>query len=222
MAGASGGPRRAPVTDEEERIPPPHAHVQEQAWGARASGGEGRAPARRSERALIREAQAGSAGAFEELFRRHWPRAHRTAYLIVGDAAAAEDIAQEAFLAAVRALDRFDRRRPLGPWLSRIVANRAIDWARARAVRREVDGARAPEAVAEPGAPTRPWSDAVVAALAALSPEHRAVIVLRHLLEYTPGEIARALDLPRGTVNSRLRRGLDGLEAALRAEVREP
>jgi RNA polymerase sigma-70 factor (ECF subfamily) len=59
----------------------------------------------------------------------------------------------------------------------------------------------------------------VVAALAELSPEHRAVIVLRHLLEYTPGEIARALDLPRGTVNSRLRRGLDGLEAALRAEL---
>jgi RNA polymerase sigma-70 factor (ECF subfamily) len=222
MAGAPGGPRRAPVTDEEERIPPPHAHVQEQAWGRRASSGGGRAAARRSERALIRDAQAGSAGAFEELFRRHWPRAHRTAYLIVGDAAAAEDIAQEAFLAAVRALDRFDRRRPLGPWLSRIVANRAIDWARARAVRREVDAERAPEAVAEPGGPTRPWSDAVVAALGELSPEHRAVIVLRHLLEYTPGEIARALDLPRGTVNSRLRRGLDGLEAALREEADAP
>ena len=47
----------------------------------------------------------------------------------------AEDIAQEAFLAAVRALDRFDRRRPFGPWLHRIVVNRAIDWSRARALR---------------------------------------------------------------------------------------
>jgi RNA polymerase sigma-70 factor (ECF subfamily) len=221
MARAPGGPRRAPVKDEEEGIPPPHAHAQEQAWGARASRRGRHAPARRSERALVRDAQAGSAEAFEELFRRHWPRAHRTAYLIVGDAAAAEDIAQEAFLAAVRALDRFDRRRPLGPWLSRIVANRAIDWARARAVRREVDARRVPEAVAGPGDPTRPWSDAVVAALGELSPEHRAVIVLRHLLEYTPGEIARALELPRGTVNSRLRRGLDGLEAALREEREE-
>ena len=72
----------------------------------------------------------------EQLFRAHWPRAYRAAYLIVHDGAAAEDIAQEAFLAAVRALDRFDRRRPFGPWLHRIVVNRAIDWARARAAAR--------------------------------------------------------------------------------------
>ena len=51
--------------------------------------------------------------------------------------------------------------------------------------------------------------------LATLSPEHRAVIVLRYLLEYTPGEISDLLDLPRGTVNSRLRRGLDALKERL-------
>jgi RNA polymerase sigma-70 factor, ECF subfamily len=56
--------------------------------------------------------------------------------------------------------------------------------------------------------------------LAALSPEHRAVIVLRHLLEYTPGEIAELLELPRGTVNSRLRRGLDALREAIGEELR--
>ena len=66
------------------------------------------------------------------LFRRHWPMANRAAYLVVRDAGAAEDIAQEAFLSAVRSLDRFDRRRPFGPWLHRIVVNRAIDWSRAR------------------------------------------------------------------------------------------
>ena len=88
---------------------------------------------RRDERAWIRGAQAGSVPDLEQLFRAHWPRAYRAAYLVVHDGAAAEDIAQEAFLAAVRALDRFDRRRPFGPWLHRIVANRAIDWARARA-----------------------------------------------------------------------------------------
>ena len=174
----------------------------------------------RSERALVRAAQRGSAEAFEELFRRHWPRAYRSAFLILHDGAAAEDVAQEAFVAAVRALDRFDRRRPFGPWLNRIVVNRAIDWTRARALRREVAPAAAAEAAAAPAASSAPYSDAVVAALAALSPEHRAVIVLRHLLEYTPGEIARMLDLPRGTVNSRLRRGLDGLEAALGEELR--
>ena len=86
--------------------------------------------------ALVRAAQGGSAEAMEELFRRHWAAAHRAAWLVVHDAAAAEDVAQEAFLAAVRSLDRFDRRRPFGPWLHRIVVNRAIDFARARAVRR--------------------------------------------------------------------------------------
>src|SRR3954453_18731941 len=93
----------------------------------------------REERVWVRRAQAGSAPAFEALYRAHWPRAYRAAYLVVHDAAAAEDIAQEAFLAAVRALDRFDRRRPFGPWLHRIVVNRAIDWARARALRAEVE-----------------------------------------------------------------------------------
>jgi RNA polymerase sigma-70 factor (ECF subfamily) len=52
----------------------------------------------------------------------------------------------------------------------------------------------------------------LLGALAALPPEHRAVIVLRHLLQYTPGEIAELLGVPRGTVNSRLRRGLDALK----------
>ena len=96
-------------------------------------------PHRRQERAAVREAHAGSAAALESLYRGHWPRAFRAAYLVVHDAAAAEDIAQEAFLAAVRALDRFDRRRPFGPWLHRIVVNRAIDWARARTLRAEVE-----------------------------------------------------------------------------------
>src|SRR5262245_24010008 len=98
----------------------------------------GRRRAAPSEGALVRAAQGGSAEAMEELFRRHWPRAHRAAWLVVHDTAAAEDVAQEAFLAAVRSLDRFDRRRPFGPWLHRIVVNRAIDHARAREVRREV------------------------------------------------------------------------------------
>src|SRR3989454_3012175 len=94
----------------------------------------------RHERARLRAARAGSASDLEALFRAHWPRAHRAAFLVVHDAAAAEDIVQEAFLTAIRHLDRFDRRRPFGPWLHRIVVNRAIDWARARALRGEVGG----------------------------------------------------------------------------------
>jgi RNA polymerase sigma-70 factor, ECF subfamily len=162
----------------------------------------------REERASVRAAQRGSASAIEALFRLHWPRAYRAAFLIVHDSGAAEDIAQESFLAAVRNLDRFDRRRPFGPWLHRIVVNRAIDWTRARALRGETELL---DIIASPEQPTS-LDGSVLAALAALPPEHRAVIVLRHLLEYTPGEISKLLGLPRGTVNSRLRRGLDSLK----------
>src|SRR5919202_5056602 len=93
----------------------------------------------RDERAWIRGAQNGSVADLEALFRAHWPRAYRASYVVCGDAAAAEDIAQEAFLAAVRRLDSFDRRRPFAPWLHRIVVNRAIDFTRARKLRAEVE-----------------------------------------------------------------------------------
>ena len=168
---------------------------------------------RASERRLVRGAQRGSAEDFEALFALHWPRAYRTAWLVVHDAAAAEDIAQEAFIAALRALDRFDRRRPFGPWLSRIVVNRAIDFARARrlqAVPAESVSGTAPE--------PEGWSEEIVVALRSLPVDQRAVVVLRHGLGYTPGEIARMLELPRGTVNSRLRRALDRLETLLEAD----
>src|ERR671935_1562141 len=127
--------------------------------------------AARDERARVRGAQRGSASDLEALFRMHWPRALRAAYLVTHDAQAAEDIAQESFLAAIRALDSFDRRRPFGPWLHRIVVNRAIDWTRARALRREVE-------LADAGTPEQgpDVSDDVVRALAGLSPDHRAVI----------------------------------------------
>jgi RNA polymerase sigma-70 factor (ECF subfamily) len=179
----------------------------------RGRGEEG--PAR--ERRLVREAQRGSDEALEVLFRLHWSGAYRAAYFIVHDAAAAEDIAQEAFLAAVRALDRFDRRRPFAPWIHRIVVNRSIDFARARAIRREV-GAELAASVAAPEEGHAAVSDRLLTALAELGPEQRAVVVLRYLLEWTPGEIARALELPRGTVNSRLRRALDRLAASVERE----
>jgi RNA polymerase sigma-70 factor, ECF subfamily len=172
----------------------------------------------RDERAWVRGAQAGSASDLEALFRLHWPRAYRAAYLVVHDRGAAEDIAQEAFLAAVRALDTFDRRRPFGPWLHRIVVNRAIDWTRARSLRREVGDEALASAEARPEAPSQGMSAEITAAVAALPPDQRAVIVMRYLLEYSPGEIARMLGLPRGTVNSRLRRGLDALQGRMAEE----
>ncbi len=165
------------------------------------------------EAALVRAARRGSEDAVGELFRRHWGALHRAALLITGDRAAAEDIAQEAFLAALRALPRFDVRRPLGPWLHRIAVNRAIDFARARTLRGEVADL-VPDRPAA-GDDVAALDEELAAALARLGVEQRAVVVLRYVLELTPGEIAAALDLPRGTVNSRLRRGLDALGDAL-------
>jgi RNA polymerase sigma-70 factor (ECF subfamily) len=191
--------------------------IPEPAADSSARAADARGLSTRDERRLVRHAQGGSTEAVEALFRIHWPRAHRAAYLVVHDGAAAEDIAQEAFLAALRALDRFDRRRPFGPWLYRIVVNRAIDHARSRGLRKEVRADRhEPVAAAEDS--IHLYSDDLIAALRALAPDRRAVVVLRYVLDFTPGEIAEALDLPRGTVNSRLRRGLDALRALLPGE----
>jgi RNA polymerase sigma-70 factor, ECF subfamily len=170
------------------------------------------------EQAWIRGAQAGRDSDVEALFRHTWPLAYRTAYLVVHDAAAAEDIAQEGFVAAIRNLHRFDARRPFSPWLHRIVVNRAIDWSRVHKARAEVGGEALAGAEAAVQPPAR-LDDRIVASLRSLAPEQRAVIVLRYLLDYSPGEIGAMLDLPRGTVNSRMRRGLDALRAELGEDV---
>ncbi len=161
----------------------------------------------RDERARVRGAQRGSVSDLEALFRTHWPRAFRAAYLVTHDAGAAEDIAQESFLAAIRALDRFDRRRPVRP-VAPPHRRQPRDRLDARA---EAPRPRSSSSTRCPRQRSRTAGGETLAALARLSPEHRAVIVMRYLLEFTPGEIADALDLPRGTVNSRLRRGLDAL-----------
>jgi RNA polymerase sigma-70 factor, ECF subfamily len=164
----------------------------------------------------VRAAQRGSSEAFEELFRRHWATTHRAAYLVVHDAAAAEDIAQEAFLAAIRSLDRFDWRRPLGPWLHRIVVNRAIDWTRARRLRAEVDASVELRASDEPdGADDH---DRVVDALRGLGPEQREVVVLRYLLDLDTAATAASLGIAPGTVTAHLHHALAALRRDLAPE----
>ena len=168
----------------------------------------------RAERGLVRAAQRGDRAALERLFAAHWPAAHRAAWFVVRDAAIAEDVAQEAFLAAVRALDRFDRRRPFGPWLRTIVARRAIDALRSRRAQREVSDAALAALPAPPPRHDGPGAD-LASALLTLPAEQRVPIVLRHVLGMTPTEVAASLDLPVGTVNSRLRRGLDAMREGL-------
>jgi RNA polymerase sigma-70 factor, ECF subfamily len=182
-----------------------------------------RAAGARDEASLIRQARRGSADAIEALVRRHWDSAHRAAFLIVHDASAAEDIAQEAMLAAVRSIDGFDRRRPFRPWLHRIVVNRSLDWLRARARRPEVSVEVAGPVAAGAGEPDRPdaLSDELMRALGALEPDERALIVMRHLLGYRSSELAHMLDLPAGTVRTRLARALKRLRELLETEARD-
>jgi RNA polymerase sigma-70 factor (ECF subfamily) len=161
----------------------------------------------------VRAAQRGSADAVETLVRRNWERAHRTAFLILRDAGAAEDVCQEAMLAAVRSIDKFDRRRPFGPWLHRIVVNRSLDLLRERGRRAEV--AQAAEERSAPDTPDRAIAGDLAHALAELDAETRAIVVLRHLLDYSSKEIGAMLDLPPATVRTRLRRALERLRAAL-------
>jgi RNA polymerase sigma-70 factor (ECF subfamily) len=166
----------------------------------------------RADAELLRAVRDGSKAAAEELVARHWDRAHRIAFAILGDAHFAEDVTQEAMVSLLGGIGRFDMRRPFEPWLHRVVANRAIDWARARARREELLRLAAlpvPQPTSDPR---------LLEALQALPEDQRAVVVLRHVAGYGTNEIARILGLRRGTVGSRLRRGLDRLRTQLEQE----
>ena len=168
----------------------------------------------RGDAALVRAAQGGSGEAVEELFARHWPGAHRAALAGRARRAAAEDIAQEAFLAALRALDRFDRRRPLrgrgctGSSSTARSTTRAPGRCGARSV---------PTRSREPAAPSRPdGSDGELLRRArrAAGPSSAPSSSCATCSATRRARSPRMLELPRGTVNSRLRRGLDALARA--------
>jgi RNA polymerase sigma-70 factor (ECF subfamily) len=164
---------------------------------------------------LVREARQGSEVAVEALIRANWRRAYATAYLIVGNSADAEDIAQEALWSALNGLDGFDERKPLDPWLHRIVVNRCLDALRSRKTRSELPLVADPAASEQPGASSVISDEALAAAVVALPVEQRTVVVLRHALGFPTEEIAEILGVPRGTVGSRLRRALDELRLKL-------
>lgn len=166
-----------------------------------------------TDRVLVQRARRGSRAAAGELFERHWPAAWRAAYAITGRRDTAEDVAQDGFERAFKALDRFDAARPFAPWLHRIVVNRALDVVRKD--RRLVALDAVPETPVWDG-PGGGEGD-LLTALSELVPDRRAVCVLRYGLDYSPAEIAELLDLPVGTVHSRLARALTDLRGQLEA-----
>lgn len=175
-----------------------------------------------SEAALLTRACGGDLDAYEQLVRLHQQIAFRTALVLTRDAADAQEAAQDAFVKAWRALQRFDGSRPFRPWLLAIVANEARNRRRS-AGRRELlavrvraesvagagSGLASPEArvlVAERDA-------ALAAALERLEERDRQVIACRYLLELSEAETAAALGCRAGTVKSRLSRALARLRA---------
>jgi RNA polymerase sigma factor (sigma-70 family) len=182
---------------------------------------DGAVPPDDDERGLIVAAQGGDLAAYETLVRRYEQLAFRVAYLVLRDAADAEDAAQEAFVRAYRGLGRFRADEPLRPWLLRIVANQAISGQRSAARRGAVAARYGREAPANPH--PSPESvvlgheqrDAVLSGLAQLSADDQMVLHLRYFLELGEAEVADALGCARGTVKSRLHRALGRLRPVL-------
>ena len=182
---------------------------------------EGR-PADDSE--LFTRAQRGDTAAYEEIVQRYQQVAFRTAYVITGSAADAEDAAQEGFVKAYRALDRFRPGAEPRPWLLRIVANEARNRVRSSQRRhglelRVAGGFRPGDAAPSPEAAAVASEDRsrLLGFVNALSDEDRQVIASRYFLELSGEETAAALGIPEGTVKSRLSRAL----ARLRAQIGE-
>jgi RNA polymerase sigma factor (sigma-70 family) len=175
---------------------------------------------------LVERARRGDLRAWETIVRTHQGIAFRTAYVLAGNAADAEEAAQDGFVKAYRALGRFHRGAPFRPWLLRIVANEARNRRRSAARRerlslRAAAEARPGDAVPSPEAAlfARESQEQLLAAIERLSEDHRDAIVCRYVLDLSEDETAAALGVRRGTVKSRLSRALEGLREKLEGEL---
>jgi RNA polymerase sigma-70 factor (ECF subfamily) len=180
---------------------------------------EDRPPA---EAELVSRARRGDADAFAGLVAAHQDMTFRAAYLVLGDAAEAEDAAQEAFVRAYRALDRFREGDPFRPWLLRIAVNAARNRRRSAgrraAMRLRVEANAASDATAPSAEATvvaRERRRLLLQAVNALEPDDRLVIGARYFLDLPEAEIAVLAGVPSGTVKSRLFRARAKLAKAI-------
>jgi RNA polymerase sigma-70 factor (ECF subfamily) len=171
---------------------------------------------------LVAAAQAGDRDALEQLLRLHQPKVHAICRRITGNDADALDATQEALVAIVSGIGRFDGRSRLSTWVYRVATNACLDELRRRS-RRPIVGLADDDPDAgrpEPVASARPADEAaarvdVDRALETVRPEFRVAVVLRDLCGLDYAEIADVLDLPPGTVRSRIARGRAALADAL-------
>lgn len=171
---------------------------------------------------MVAAAQGGDRFALDQLLRRHYDRIHAVCRRIAGGTRDADDACQEALIKIVRNLPRFDGRSSFGTWAYRIATNASLDELRKRQRRpglHVVDEADRPE-VADPIANdhTDRFPDRLLLddALEALSEDLRVAVVLRDVADLDYAQIAEVLDVPVGTVKSRISRG----RAALATELR--
>lgn len=172
---------------------------------------------------LVSRARQGDELAYEALVQQHQEAIFRLAYLLLGDRGDADDVAQETFIRAFRALDRFDTARPLRPWLLQIAANLARNHRRAigryfAVLQRMV---RANPELFEPSTPADSH-DAESAALwqsvRRLERADQEIIYLRYFLELSEAETADTLGIAPGTVKSRLHRALGRLRGVMKQQ----
>jgi RNA polymerase sigma-70 factor (ECF subfamily) len=180
--------------------------------------------------ALVRAAQQGDTAAFAVIVGRYQRRVYRVAYGLTRSHEDSDDLAQEAFVRAWKALDRFRVEEPLYPWLARIVTNLAYSLFRRRRRRPETSIEPLIEAGMQWGTDDDPAGHAadreraahLSAAFEELSDDHRAILVLRVVEDLSYEEIAAALEIPPGTVMSRLSRARAELKTRLEARTKEP
>jgi RNA polymerase sigma-70 factor, ECF subfamily len=143
----------------------------------------------------------GDRRAGERLVREHYPRLYRLLYHLTGDVEVAQDLAQQTFVRAWQALASFRRDARLAPWLNQIAYHEYTHWLRGR--RPHVPLEQAAEAP-DPRAAGALEEIVTRGALACLSPEHRETFLLFHLQGLSVEEVALVLEIPVGTVKSRL------------------
>ena len=163
-----------------------------------------------SDRALVLRVRGGDPEAFGELVLRYQTSVYNVCYRLLGEAGAAEDQAQEAFIRAFARLDQFDAERPFGPWVRRVAANLCLNrLASAREASVSLDDERDEPMMASSADPAATaeqaeTAEALRAAMAALPAQYRAVIELRHFHDLSYAEIAAELGLPVSDVKSHL------------------
>ncbi|MBV8780579.1 MAG: RNA polymerase sigma factor [Phycisphaerae bacterium] len=163
---------------------------------------------------LLKRAANGNAAAFHELMDRHMARLFRLAVSLLGNSADADDVVQETFVGAFRGLSKFQGRSSVATWLTRICVTQVAVLRRSKK-RKESQAIEVQQMAARTGG-----GDAKIdiqAALAQLSPAHREVLVLREFERMSYDEIADAIGVAQGTVESRLYRARAELRNLLQA-----